>query len=187
MANEQSLVDVLFAALTARFGPLTSHAICKVHTGMEFSRFTNGAVVVTQDGAIARAASLVGVSHLPAVVVPVLADFFKLPTGSILCAPVDSIEYSRLTGKLVQFLKTRHEIRQFVSYLCSYNASLLERHYRQAIHILRYLASTPGVGCVVKFVVLLMRRMGCLRRGAVLVLICSLLVLIMLRSHVVLR
>ena len=48
----------------------------------------------------------------------------------------------------MQFLKTRHEIRLFVSYLCSFNHLPLEGHYRRAVHLLRYLASTPGVGPV---------------------------------------
>lgn len=66
----------------------------------------------------------------------------------MLCTPVDSSTYSSLTGKLIQFIKTRHEIRQFVSYLCSFNSNPCEVHYRQAIHILRYLFSSPGMGCV---------------------------------------
>ena len=53
-----------------------------------------------------------------------------------------------MTGKLVQFLKTRHEIRHLVSHLCSFNQSPSEGHYRRAIHVLRYLASTPTLGCV---------------------------------------
>ena len=39
-------------------------------------------------------------------------------------------------------------IRLAVSYLCSFNISPLEGHYCRAIHLLRYLASTPGMGCV---------------------------------------
>ena len=53
-----------------------------------------------------------------------------------------------MTGKLVHFLKTRHEIRLLMSHLCSFNTCPLEGHYRRAIHVLRYLASTPEVCCV---------------------------------------
>ena len=56
--------------------------------------------------------------------------------------------YASVTGKLVQFLKTRHDVRLLVSHLCSFNQHPLEGHYRRALHLLRYLASTPGVGCV---------------------------------------
>ena len=75
-------------------------------------------------------------------------SFFKTSSDPILCKAVDSSIYSSLTGKLIQFLKTRHEVRQFVSYLCSFNSKPLELHYRQAIHVLRYLLSTPRMGCV---------------------------------------
>ena len=57
--------------------------------------------------------------------------------------PVDSASYSSVTGKLVQFMKTRHDVRLFVSYLCSFNHAPLEGHFRRALHVLRYLASTP--------------------------------------------
>jgi hypothetical protein len=83
--------------------------------------------------------------------VPVALDFFHLSTDPLLSVSVDVTTYSSLTGKLVQFLKTRHEIRQFISYLCSFNSAPLECHYRQAIHILRYLVSTPGMGCVFQY------------------------------------
>ena len=63
-------------------------------------------------------------------------------------APVDTTVYASLTGKLVQFLKTRHDVRLLVSYyLYSFNNAPLEGHYHRAIHVLRYLASSPGVGC----------------------------------------
>ena len=58
--------------------------------------------------------------------------------------------YSSLTGQLVQFLKTRHEIRPYLSSLCSHNHSPLKGHYRKALLLLRYMASTPGEGCVFK-------------------------------------
>jgi len=150
ISNDQVLVDSLFAALAARFGPLTFNAVSTSHTGLEFSRPLPGALSVTQDGAIARAASLVGVSHLPSVAVPGLLDFFQPPVELAECVPVDSSVYSSLTGQLVQFLKTRHDIRPYVSYLCSFNSSPLEGHYRRALHVLRYLHSTPGMGGVFK-------------------------------------
>ena len=151
MSNDQSLIDDLLDALARRFGPLTINKVCTVHTGLELTRYPNGALLVTQDRAIARAASVVGVSHLPSVSVPVALDFFHLSGDSLLSVSVDATVYSSLTGKLVQFLKTRHEIRQFISYLCSFNSAPLECHYRQAIHILRYLVSTPGMGCVFQY------------------------------------
>ena len=151
LSNEQSLVDDLLAALSKRFGPLTVNKVTTVHTGLEVTRYPNGALLITQDRSIARAASVVGVSHLPPVDLPVALDFFQLCTDPLLLFPVDATVYSSLTGRLVQYLKTRHEIRQFVSYLCSFNVAPLECHYRQAIHMLRYIASTPGMGCVFRY------------------------------------
>ena len=70
VSKDQDLVDILFTALAARFGPLTQHAVSTLHTGLEITRHTNGAVSLTQDNAIARAASVVGVSHLSSVSLP---------------------------------------------------------------------------------------------------------------------
>ena len=63
---------------------------------------------------------------------------------------MNPIAYSSLMGKLVQFLKTRFDVKPFVSELCSHNQAPLECHYRQAIHILRYLGLSPGVGPLFK-------------------------------------
>jgi hypothetical protein len=150
VANDQSLVDDLSKALTERFGPLTTNVESKVHTGLEFTRYDNGALLVTQDASIARAASVVGVSHFSPVSFPVHDDFFQSLDAGAESDPVDSTVYSSLTGMLVQFLKTRHDVRLFISYLCSYNSSPCEGHYSRALHVLRYLYSTPGQGCVFK-------------------------------------
>jgi len=147
LTSSASMRQGLLDALASRFGPLTINLESTMHTGVEFSRLQSGGVLLTQDRAIGRAASVVGVSHLPPVQLPGDGHLFSVLVDAE-CAPVDSAVYSSLMGKLVQFCKTRHEIRLAVSYLCSFNVSPLEGHYRRAIHLLRYLASTPGVGCV---------------------------------------
>ena len=121
-----------------------------MHTGLEFTRHDNGALLVTQDASIGRSASVVGVSHLSRVSEPIHEDFFRPLEAGDESNPVDPTVYSSLTGMLVQFLKTRHDVRQFISYLCSYNSSPCEGHYRRALHLLRFLHSTPGQGCVFK-------------------------------------
>jgi hypothetical protein len=78
---------------------------------------------------------------------PFNSEFFSSLSG-IEAVAVGSTAYSSLMGKLVQFCKTRHEIRLAISYLCSFNIAPCEGHFRRAIQVLRYLASTPGVGCV---------------------------------------
>jgi hypothetical protein len=66
----------LLAALTVRFGPLTVNLESVMHTGVEMTRLVNGGILLTQDKAIARAASVVGVSHLPPIDVPTGSTFF---------------------------------------------------------------------------------------------------------------
>ena len=145
LTNSVVLRQDLLDALTLRFGPLTVNLVSSMHTGIEITRLPCGGILLTQDKAIARAASLVGVSHCSAVDMPFKIDFFAEFVGEEAVA-VDSSCYSSLMGKLVQFCKTRHEIRLAISYLCSYNTRPLEGHYRRAIQIMRYLSSTPGVG-----------------------------------------
>jgi hypothetical protein len=148
LSNSVSLRQRLLDALQSRFGALTVNLSTSMHAGVEFSRTAEGGVRLSQNKAIARAASVVGVSHMPPVLVPARSDFFDVQFSEAEAASVPSDVYSSLTGKLVQFLKTRHEIRHLVSHLCSFNQSPLEGHYRRAIHVLRYLASTPSLGCV---------------------------------------
>eukprot|EP01041_Mallomonas_annulata_P012351 gene12351-25986_t len=150
VSNDQQLVDDLFQALASRFGPLTLNPVSTVHTGLEFIRHANGAISITQDQAICQAASKVGVSHLDSVLLPAFLDFFDPPISPDECVAIASTLYSSLTGQLVQFLKTRHEIRPYISHLCSYNSAPMEGHYRKALHVLRYLVSTPGQGSVFK-------------------------------------
>ena len=147
LTNHASLRDSLLKALTARFGSLTVNLRTSVHTGVEFTQLSNGAVLITQDLAIARAASVEGVSHYPRVAVPAASDFFLPFFSGAEAVPVDPESYASLTGKLVQFLKTRHDVRLLVSYLCGFNHEPLEGHYRRALHVLAYLASTPSYGC----------------------------------------
>jgi hypothetical protein len=150
LSNVQAMNLDVFAALKRRFGELTVNLVTTVHTGVEISQPPTGGVLVLQDQAIARAASLIGVFHLPPVALPALKTFFDAPADPSCCVAVDPTTYSSLTGKLVQFLKTRFDVKHYVSELCSHNQSPLEYHYRGAIHVLRYLHSTPGVGPVYK-------------------------------------
>jgi len=87
---------------------------------------------------------------MPPVSVPADDQFFLPSYNGDEAAPVSSEMYSSVTGSLVHFLKTRADVRLLVSYLCSHNHAPLEGHYRRALHVLRYLASTPGVGPVFK-------------------------------------
>ena len=148
LTNSVALRTLVLDALTARFGQLTVNLVTSIHTGIEFARSPAGAVILTQDKAITRAASVVGVAHMPTVSIPADSEFFRLRFEGEEALPVSSEVYASLTGKLVQFLKTRHDVRLLVSHLCSFNQSPCEGHYRRAIHVLRYLHSSPGVGCV---------------------------------------
>ena len=150
VTNSCALRDSLFRSLTDRFGPLTINLVSTLHTGIQIVRLSNGGVLLTQDDAISRAASLVGVSSYAPVPVPTDKYFFLPEFSGDETVSVDSTSYSSVTGKLVQFMKTRHDVRLFVSYLCSFNHAPLEGHFRRALHILRYLASTPGYGPVFK-------------------------------------
>ena len=150
LTNVLSMRTLLIDALTVRFGPLTVNLESTLHTGVELVRLTNGGILLHQDTAIARAASLVGVSHLPAVVTPADASFFLPSFVGVEDVSVSAEEYSSVTGILVHFLKTRADVRLLISYLCSFNHSPREGHFRRALHVLRYLASTPSVGPVFK-------------------------------------
>ena len=54
-------------------------------------------------------------SHYPRVAVLAASDFFLPFFSGAEAVPVDPESYASLTGKLVQFLKTRHDVRLLVS------------------------------------------------------------------------
>ena len=146
ISNSAPMRDSLYAALTARYRPLSFNLESSVHTGIGIHRLPLGAVLLTQDNAIGRAASLVGVSQRPPVSLPYNSQFFAPMLGDEV-APIDPTVCASLTGTLVQFLKIRHDVRVFVLYLRSFNNSPSEGHFRRAIHNLRYFASSAGIGC----------------------------------------
>ena len=76
LTNSIALRTLVLDALTARFGQLTVNLVTSIHTDIEFARSPAGAVILTQDKAITRAASVVGVAHMPAVSIPADSDFF---------------------------------------------------------------------------------------------------------------
>lgn len=150
--TDSMLTDRLLAVVEKRFGPLTQHrnVTSVVFAGIEIVQRANGAVSTNQDAYISRSAREVGVAHLPPVTLPCQADFFHASVSEEDCHSVDPITYQSLTGKLIQVLKTRDEVRPFVSHSCSRNACPTEGDYAKALHLLRYLHSTPGIGRVYK-------------------------------------
>jgi hypothetical protein len=146
--NCSFLADRLHKALIARFGEITTHDQSVTFAGIEQCQHSNGAVSLTQDRYVLRTASVIGISHLPLVDIPAHEDFFKPLVLSADLKSVDVEAYASLTGHLVQMLKTRDEIRPFVSFLCSRNSAPRAGDFAKAIHVLRYVFSTPGIGRV---------------------------------------
>jgi len=146
--NCTALTDSLASALESRFGKLTTHSPSTSFAGIEFSHLSNGAVVATQDKYFSRVADIVGVAHLPAVDIVAHPDFFQPSTLPSQLISVNIAAYQSLTGHLVQALKTRDDVRPYVSFLCSHNAAPCEGDYSRALHVLRYLHSTKGIGRV---------------------------------------
>ena len=101
LTNPLPSCDRLIAALAARFGLLTVNYDSHMHTGVEMTRLSNGGILHTQDQAIAIAASVVGVSHLPPAAIPAELDFFLPSFAGDEVMPVDTATYSSVTGKLV--------------------------------------------------------------------------------------
>ena len=145
--NAPDLFKDAIVALEKRFGKLIIDSPSLTFTGVESTQLPNGAIVELQDRFIARLAQNVGVHLMPPVSLPAHADFFKRSTTPEDMILVDPSLYQSLTGSLVQ-VKTRDCIKHFVSYLCSRNASPDEGDYSKAIHLLRYLHSSSGLGRV---------------------------------------
>ena len=143
--NEPSLSNSLRDALKKRFTNITYNEVSTTFAGIESRTLDDGGIFHSQNRYITRTAETLGVSELPPVDIPVHDDFFKELSGDDL-SDFDPTRYQNLIGHLIQTLKTRDDIKTFVSYLSSKNISPKVGHFTRAIHILRYLHSTPEVG-----------------------------------------
>jgi len=143
--NDSSLSDSLRDALKKRFTNITSHDLSTTFAGIESRTLEDGGIFHSQNRYILRTAETLGVSELPPVDIPAHEDFFKELTDDEL-TDFDPTRYQNLTGHLIQTLKTRDDIKPFVSFLSSKNITPKLGHFTRGIHILRYLHSTPEVG-----------------------------------------
>lgn len=149
-SSSASLVASLHSALCVRFQEITYHEVSSQYAGVEtVIHPVSGAILCTQNKYIRKVARSVGVAHMAAdVVLPCDADFFAVSVSAADVVGADSSAYMSLTGCLVHALQTRDDVRDKVSHLCSRNSSPTEGDFAKAIHVLRYLFSTPDVGRV---------------------------------------
>jgi len=148
ITNDPKLSSLLKDILTDRFVDVTESNVdhsSKSFSGVDYTVLPNGAISASQSRHIARIASLIGVSHLPPVDIPGSFDFFNSSVTESDCIPANVEQYMSLTGHLVQMLKTRDDVRPSVSHLCSKNSNPNEGDFSKAIHVLRYLFSTPDI------------------------------------------
>ena len=138
----------LNAALVARFEEVTANVPATSFTGLEITHHANGALELAQVKYIERVASIVGIAHLPPVAAPCAIDVFKRSVTEADCVSVPAEVYTQLTGYLVHVLRSRDDIRQFVSLLCSRNPAPNIGDYDKALMLLRYIYSTRSEGKV---------------------------------------
>ena len=134
--NCPELTTGLLQTLRTRFTDTISSADSPTFYGIETTRLNNHGNLLTQTDYIARVADTMGIYHLELVDTPAHSDYFVDPTPS---PTIDPSPYQKLTGHLVQTLKTRDDVRHFVSFLCSKNQSTTYSDYEKAIHLLGYL------------------------------------------------
>jgi hypothetical protein len=145
--NHRPLTDELQAALVHRFEEITEHDPSESFAGVEYKVHPSGAVECSQAKYIERVASIIGVAHLPPVLMPFERDFFRASSlPDKIPYPVKS--YCSLTGHLIQMLKTRDDVRHIVSHLCSKNSAPDVGDYHKALLLLRFLYSSRIIGRV---------------------------------------
>ena len=108
-------------AIAARFEEITKDD-CAVFAGIEqTATFVNGVnrVAHSQNKFITRTARGIGIVSMPPVSDLTMKDFYQSSVTPEDCIPADQLRYQRIIGLLIHALKTRHEIRPFVSYLSS--------------------------------------------------------------------
>jgi hypothetical protein len=148
--NCPTLTTRLHQALRDRFTEITTSADCPIFAGIEQEvHVSNGrtSVHTHQSKYIVRTAKNIGITHMPAIKELTMPDFFEVSSDSSDVIPVNPDLYHKLVGHLVVVLKTRHEIRPFVSHLSRQTHPNVGDEAK-ALYILRYLYSTLEVRCV---------------------------------------
>jgi hypothetical protein len=140
----------LHEALQKRFSEITTTADARMFAGIEQDLLVlNGITSISehQTKYILRTAKNLGVTHMPPILTLTMPDFYEPSSTAEDCLPADDDFFRKLVGHLIVLLKTRHEIRPFVSHLSRQthpNAGDMSK----AIYLLRYLFSTLDVRCV---------------------------------------
>jgi hypothetical protein len=148
--NCASLTARLHQALRDRFTEITTSSDCPIFAGIEQEvHVTNGrtSVHTHQSKYIVRTAKNIGITHMPPVRELTMPDFFDASSDPPDIITVNPDLYHRLIGHLIVVLKTRHEIRPFVSHLSRQTHPTVGDEAK-ALYILRYLYSTLDVRCV---------------------------------------
>ena len=133
--------------LTMRWGQLT-HQLGrkKLYNGKNIISHNNGAISLSMESYIQRAAKELGVAHLPPVSTPSLADFFNL---SIDTTPTDKQLYARFNGCLTHVTtKGRFDVRKESQHLSKQMSSPTEVDMRKMIRVWQYLNCTATMGPV---------------------------------------
>ena len=149
--NCPHLTTRLVDALRARFTEITTVAECTLFAGIEQEMTVLDGVTTIrqhQNKYIGRTAKSVGIAHMPPIPALTMENFYESSTSLEDSQPADPVRYSHLLGLLTHALKTRHDIRLHVSHLAHRGTHPTIGDETKAIYILRYLYSTPEVGCV---------------------------------------
>jgi len=150
--NCSVLTTRLHDALRTRFTEITTTPDSAIFAGLEQD-------VLVQDGItsvsthqtkyITRTARSIGVTHMPPVLSLTMPTFYDASISPSDLLPANPDLYHKLVGHLIVVLKTRPEIRPFVSYL-SRQSTPTAGDEAKAIYVLRYLFSTLHIRCVYK-------------------------------------
>jgi hypothetical protein len=118
--NCPPLTRRLHDAVRTRFGEITTTTDTAMFAGIEQVHTIDKGVLSIgehQSKYIVRMANNFGITHMPPVLELSMPDFYEYSSTAEDCRVVDCDLYKRLIGSLIVVLKTRHEIRPFVSHL----------------------------------------------------------------------
>jgi hypothetical protein len=148
--NCPALTRRLHEALRTRFTEITTTSDCAIFAGLEQDVLVLDdvtSVSTHQTKYIERTARTIGVTHMPPVTSLTMPSFYDASTLPADLLPASPDLFHKLVGHLVVVLKTRPEIRPFVSHLSRQTVPNAGDEAK-AIYVLRYLFSTPHIRCV---------------------------------------
>ena len=145
LSTDHTIVQLLKATLTKRYGQLVWHDQTTKHTGTNITRYPNGAIKFDLSDHILRLLTKTGMDDIPGSLTPSSTTLFQ---PSLDTTPTDKRQYQSIVGDLNYIARVRHEVVKEIQHHARQCSSPTVGDLLKVIRTLRYLKSFHTLGPV---------------------------------------